>query len=162
MGSCENITLPAVGAKIAFDVGEPIVPDDPTILFIRGDATGVDLVIDFSMVNVRPCAAIVGGLSMVSGAKTVDERALFKATRGTAPKHVGLDTVDPGSLILSGVMKRENIGMAGGDRPEQEGLGRASSDQNVTYDLARLMVPKGESPLLCSELGKAIIEHFED
>ena len=39
----EKITPPAAGAKIAFKNGEPIVPDNPIIPFIRGDGTGIDI-----------------------------------------------------------------------------------------------------------------------
>ncbi|HEY9668037.1 MAG TPA: NADP-dependent isocitrate dehydrogenase, partial [Coleofasciculaceae cyanobacterium] len=49
-------------------------------------------------------AAIVGGLGMGPGANIGDTCAIFEATHGTAPKHAGLDRVNPGSVILSGVM----------------------------------------------------------
>jgi isocitrate dehydrogenase len=39
----EKITPPAIGSRITFEAGEPIVPDDPIIPFIRGDGTGVDI-----------------------------------------------------------------------------------------------------------------------
>ncbi|NJP12214.1 MAG: NADP-dependent isocitrate dehydrogenase [Leptolyngbyaceae cyanobacterium RU_5_1] len=55
-------------------------------------------------------AAIVGGLGMGPGANIGDQCAIFEATHGTAPKHAGLDRVNPGSLILSGVMMLEYLG----------------------------------------------------
>ncbi len=56
------------------------------------------------------CAAQVGGLGMAPGANMSDEIAFFEATHGTAPKYAGQDKVNPGSLILSGVMMLEHLG----------------------------------------------------
>ncbi|NET13427.1 MAG: NADP-dependent isocitrate dehydrogenase, partial [Okeania sp. SIO1H6] len=39
----EKITPPTTGSKVSFSNGQPNVPDDPIIPFIRGDGTGVDL-----------------------------------------------------------------------------------------------------------------------
>ncbi|HAA29429.1 MAG TPA: NADP-dependent isocitrate dehydrogenase, partial [Cyanobacteria bacterium UBA8553] len=39
----EKITPPDIGSRITFKDGEPIVPDNPIIPFIRGDGTGVDI-----------------------------------------------------------------------------------------------------------------------
>ena len=39
----EKITPPTTGSRITFSNGEPIVPDNPIIPFIRGDGTGVDI-----------------------------------------------------------------------------------------------------------------------
>ena len=50
------------------------------------------------------CAAQVGGLGMAPGANIGDDIAFFEATHGTAPKYAGQDVINPGSLILSGVM----------------------------------------------------------
>ena len=55
-------------------------------------------------------AAIVGGLGMAPGANIGDKAATFEATHGTAPKHAGLDRINPGSVILSGVMMLEYLG----------------------------------------------------
>ena len=55
-------------------------------------------------------AAIVGGLGMAPGANNGDKAAIFEATHGTAPKHAGLDRINPGSVILSGVMMLEYLG----------------------------------------------------
>ena len=56
------------------------------------------------------CAAQIGGLGLAPGANIGDEIALFEATHGTAPKYAGQDKVNPGSVILSGVMMFEHIG----------------------------------------------------
>jgi isocitrate dehydrogenase len=106
-------------------------------------------------------AAMVGGLGMGPGANIGDECAIFEATHGTAPKHAGLDRVNPGSLILSGVMMLEYMGWQEAADLVKKGLSGAIAAQEVTYDLARLMEPPVE-PLKCSEFADAIIKHFED
>jgi isocitrate dehydrogenase len=55
-------------------------------------------------------AAQVGGLGMAPGANVGDDVAVFEATHGTAPKYANLDKINPGSLILSGVMMLEHLG----------------------------------------------------
>lgn len=106
-------------------------------------------------------AAIVGGLGMAPGANIGDTCAIFEATHGTAPKHAGLDRINPGSVILSSVMMLEYMGWNEAAALIQKGLGAAISNQEVTYDLARLMEPAVE-PLKCSEFADAIIAHFDD
>jgi len=106
-------------------------------------------------------AAMVGGLGMGPGANIGDTCAVFEATHGTAPKHAGLDRVNPGSLILSGVMMLEYLGWQEAADLIKKGIGAAISNREVTYDLARLMDPPAE-PLKCSEFGEAIIRHFDD
>lgn len=105
-------------------------------------------------------AAIVGGLGMGPGANIGDECAIFEATHGTAPKHAGLDRVNPGSLILSGVMMLEFMGWQEAADLIKDGIGKAISNGEVTYDLARLMEPPVE-PLKCSEFADAIIKYFK-
>lgn len=104
-------------------------------------------------------AAIVGGLGMGPGANIGDDAAIFEATHGTAPKHAGLDRINPGSVILSGVMMLEFMGWNEAADLIKKGLGEAIANQEVTYDLARLMEPKVE-PLKCSEFAEAIINRF--
>ncbi|MEA5562285.1 NADP-dependent isocitrate dehydrogenase [Planktothrix agardhii] len=106
-------------------------------------------------------AAMVGGLGMGPGANIGDECAIFEATHGTAPKHAGLDRVNPGSMILSGVMMLEYMGWQEAADLIKKGLSGAIANQEVTYDLARLMEPPVE-PLKCSEFADAIIKHFND
>ncbi|MEA5468970.1 NADP-dependent isocitrate dehydrogenase [Spirulina sp. 06S082] len=105
-------------------------------------------------------AAIVGGLGMGPGANIGDTCAIFEATHGTAPKHAGLDRINPGSVILSGVMMLEFMGWQEAADLIKKGLGAAIAKGQVTYDLARLMEPKVETPLKCSEFAQAIISHF--
>ena len=105
-------------------------------------------------------AAIVGGLGMGPGANIGDECAIFEATHGTAPKHAGLDRVNPGSLLLSGVMMLEYMGWQEAADLITKGISAAIVNREVTYDLARMMEPPVEPPLKCSEFAKAIIQHF--
>jgi isocitrate dehydrogenase len=105
-------------------------------------------------------AAIVGGLGMGPGANIGDSCAIFEATHGTAPIHAGLDKINPGSVILSGVMMLEFMGWQEAADLICRGLGRAIAERQVTYDLARMMEPSVEPPLKCSEFAKAIIARF--
>lgn len=105
-------------------------------------------------------AAIVGGLGMGPGANIGDTCAIFEATHGTAPKHAGKDRVNPGSLILSGVMLLEFLGWQEAADLVQTALGRAIAQGQVTYDLARLMEPPVEPPLSCSGFAQAIVRQM--
>jgi len=105
-------------------------------------------------------AAIVGGLGMGPGANIGDACAIFEATHGTAPKHAGLDRINPGSVILSGVMMLEYMGWQEAADLIKKGIAAAISNREVTYDLARLMEPPVDPPLKCSEFAEAIIRHF--
>jgi isocitrate dehydrogenase len=105
-------------------------------------------------------AAIVGGLGMGPGANIGDHCAIFEATHGTAPKHAGLDRINPSSVILSGVMMLEFMGWQEAADLIKQGIGAAIANRQVTYDLARMMEPKVEPPLKCSEFAQAIIDNF--
>jgi len=105
-------------------------------------------------------AAIVGGLGMGPGANIGDTCAIFEATHGTAPKHAGLDRINPGSVILSGVMMLEYMGWQEAADLIKKGIGDAIANREVTYDLARMMEPPVEPPLKCSEFAQAIINRF--
>jgi isocitrate dehydrogenase len=106
-------------------------------------------------------AAIVGGLGMGPGANIGDTCAIFEATHGTAPKHAGLDRINPGSVILSGVMMLEFMGWQEAADLIKKGIGDAIANREVTYDLARMMTPPVAPPLKCSEFAEAIIKHFK-
>ncbi|NET67548.1 MAG: NADP-dependent isocitrate dehydrogenase [Moorea sp. SIO1G6] len=105
-------------------------------------------------------AAMVGGLGMGPGANIGDTCAIFEATHGTAPKHAGLDRVNPGSVILSGVMMLEYMGWQEAADLIKKGISDAIANREVTYDLARMMTPPVEPPLKCSEFAEAIIKYF--
>merc|ERR1711991_452915 len=104
-------------------------------------------------------AAIVGGLGMAPGANIGDNAAIFEATHGTAPKHAGLNKINPGSVILSGVMMLEYFGWDEAANLITNGLSKAIEQKKVTYDLARLMELKVE-PLSCSSFAEEIISNF--
>ena len=103
-------------------------------------------------------AAQVGGLGIAPGANIGDGVALFEATHGTAPKYAGLDKVNPGSLLLSGVMMLEYIGWKEAAELIKTALETTISKKTVTYDLARLM--EGATELSCSAFGSAIINNM--
>ena len=105
-------------------------------------------------------AAIVGGLGMGPGANIGDNCAIFEATHGTAPKHAGLDRINPGSVILSGVMMLEFMGWQEAADLIRNGISGAIASRQVTYDLARMMTPPVEPPLKCSDFAQAIIDNF--
>ncbi len=103
-------------------------------------------------------AAIVGGIGIAPGANINYEtgHAIFEATHGTAPKYAGLDKVNPGSVILSGVLMLQYMGWNEAADMIISGLQKAILKKTVTYDFARLMDNPKE--LKCSEFGTAIIE----
>ncbi|MEL7058578.1 MAG: isocitrate dehydrogenase (NADP(+)) [Acidobacteriota bacterium] len=103
-------------------------------------------------------AAQVGGLGMAPGANEGDGLALFEATHGTAPKYAGLDKVNPGSLILSGVMMLDWLGWREAAQAVETALAATIGQKRVTYDLERQM--DGATLLKTSEFGDAIIENL--
>ncbi|MDX9732405.1 MAG: isocitrate dehydrogenase (NADP(+)) [Bdellovibrionales bacterium] len=100
-------------------------------------------------------AAQVGGLGIAPGGNIGDGFAVFEATHGTAPKYAGQDKVNPGSVILSGVMMLEYIGWTEAADLVEKGLGDAIKAKRVTYDFHRQM--EGATLLKCSEFGQEII-----
>ncbi|MBI3072981.1 MAG: isocitrate dehydrogenase (NADP(+)) [Deltaproteobacteria bacterium] len=104
------------------------------------------------------CAAQVGGLGMAPGANIGDGYAMFEATHGTAPKYAGHDKVNPGSLMLSGVMMLEHMGGGEAAALVVKGIEETILEKTVTYDLARQT--EGARELKCSEFAGKIIEKF--
>jgi isocitrate dehydrogenase len=102
--------------------------------------------------------AQVGGLGLGPGANLGDAMALFEATHGTAPKYAGQDKVNPGSVILSGVMMFDHLGWKEAGELVVRGIENAIDKKTVTYDLERLM--DGAKLLKCSEFGDAIIANM--
>ena len=86
-------------------------------------------------------AAIVGGIGIAPGANINYEtgHAVFEATHGTAPKYAGLDKVNPGSVILSGVMMFQYLNWHEAADLITTGLQKTILNKKVTYDFARLM-----------------------
>jgi len=104
------------------------------------------------------CAAQVGGLGLAPGANMSDEVALFEATHGTAPKYAGQNKVNPGSVILSGVMMFEHLGWQGAADMIVEALQRTITEKTVTYDLERQM--EGATKVSTSGFADAIINNL--
>jgi isocitrate dehydrogenase len=103
-------------------------------------------------------AAQVGGLGMAPGSNEGDGYAVFEATHGTAPKYAGQDKVNPGSLVLSGVMMLRWLGWNEAGDAIERALARTIEEKRVTYDLERQM--KGATLLKTSEFGEAIVANL--
>jgi isocitrate dehydrogenase len=100
-------------------------------------------------------AAQVGGLGIAPGGNVGDGVAVFEATHGTAPKYANLDKINPGSVILSGVMMFEYMGWNEVSQLIVAGMENAIKEKRVTYDLARQM--PGSTEVSTSQFGDAII-----
>ena len=103
-------------------------------------------------------AAQVGGLGMAPGSNVRDDIALFEATHGTAPKYAGMDKVNPGSLLLSGVMMLEFMKWNKPAEMIKRSLQKTILQKCVTYDLARQL--DNVTPVKTSEFGDAIINNL--
>ena len=103
--------------------------------------------------------AHVGGLGLAPGANIGDANAFFEATHGTAPKYAGQDKINPGSMILSGVMMFEHLGWQEAADRIVSGLAGAIKARTVTYDLARQM--EGAKEVRCSEFAEAIVRQMK-
>lgn len=105
-------------------------------------------------------AAIVGGIGIAPGGNInyVTGHAIFEATHGTAPKYAGQDKVNPGSVILSGVMMLEYMGWQEAADLIIKGLEAAISAKKVTYDFHRLM--DGATLLKCSEFAQQVVKNM--
>ncbi len=103
-------------------------------------------------------AAQVGGLGIAPGANIGDGVAIFEATHGTAPKYTNKDQVNPGSLILSGVMMLEHLGWQEAANLVIAGFEATIAAKTVTYDLERQM--PGAKKIKCSEFGAAIVRNM--
>ncbi len=103
-------------------------------------------------------AAQVGGLGIAPGANMSYEIGLFEATHGTAPKYANLDKINPGSVILSGVMMFDYIGWTEVARMIESALQKTISSKVVTYDFARLM--DGAKEVKTSEFAREIVKNM--
>jgi len=100
-------------------------------------------------------AAQVGGLGIAPGGNVGDGVAVFEATHGTAPKYANLDKINPGSVILSGVMMLEYMGWNEAADLIVKGMEHAIKSKRVTYDLARQM--PGATEISTSAFGDQVI-----
>ncbi|MGA3159643.1 MAG: NADP-dependent isocitrate dehydrogenase [Terracidiphilus sp.] len=82
-------------------------------------------------------AAQVGGLGIAPGANIGDGYAVFEATHGTAPKYADKDVINPGSVILSGVMLLEFIGWKEAAKLIETSMEKTIQQKFVTYDFER-------------------------
>ncbi|WP_106766388.1 NADP-dependent isocitrate dehydrogenase [Paenibacillus faecalis] len=105
-------------------------------------------------------AAQVGGIGIAPGANInyVTGHAIFEATHGTAPKYADKDVVNPGSVILSGVMLLEHLGWQEAANLIYKGMETSINNKTVTYDFARLMDDATE--VKCSEFANEIIKNM--
>ena len=105
-------------------------------------------------------AAQVGGIGIAPGANInyLTGHAIFEATHGTAPKYADQDKVNPGSVILSGILMFEHMGWQEVADGIVRGMSKTIANKTVTYDFERLM--SGAKLLKCSEFGKAIVDNI--
>jgi isocitrate dehydrogenase len=105
-------------------------------------------------------AAQVGGIGIAPGANInyVTGHAIFEATHGTAPKYANLDKVNPGSVILSGVMMFEYLGWQEAADIIVKSIDKTIGQKRVTYDFERMM--QGAILLSCSGFADALIENM--
>ena len=105
------------------------------------------------------CAAQVGGLGIAPGANVGDGYAVFEATHGTAPKYADKDVINPGSVILSGVMMFRFIGWNEAADLIERSMERTIERKKVTYDFERLM--PGATKVKTSEFAGYMIENMD-
>jgi isocitrate dehydrogenase len=105
-------------------------------------------------------AAQVGGIGIAPGGNInyVTGHGIFEATHGTAPKYAGQDKVNPGSILLSGVLMYEHLGWQDAADDIVRALQQTIADKIVTYDFARLM--DGATEVRCSEFAQAIVDRL--
>jgi len=103
-------------------------------------------------------AAQVGGLGIAPGSNESNEVAIFEATHGTAPKYAGKDVINPGSLILSGVMMLRHMKWGEAADAIEAAMAKTILQKKVTYDLERQM--EGATRVSTSEFGRAIVENI--
>jgi isocitrate dehydrogenase len=100
-------------------------------------------------------AAQVGGLGIAPGANIGNGYAVFEATHGTAPKYADKDQINPGSVILSGVMLLEFIGWKEAARMIEGAMEKTIQQKFVTYDFERQL--SGATKVGTSEFATRII-----
>ncbi len=105
-------------------------------------------------------AAQVGGIGIAPGANInyVTGHGIFEATHGTAPKYAGQDKVNPGSVLLSGVLMFEHLGWQAAADDIVRALEATIAEKIVTYDFARLT--EGAHEVKCSEFAQAIADRL--
>jgi isocitrate dehydrogenase len=100
----------------------------------------------------------VGGLGIAPGANIGDGYAVFEATHGTAPKYADKDMINPGSLILSGVMLLDFIGWKEAAKLIENAIEKTIQQKFVTYDFERQL--SGATKVGTSEFATRIIDNM--
>jgi isocitrate dehydrogenase len=104
------------------------------------------------------CAAQVGGLGIAPGANIGDGYAVFEATHGTAPKYADKDVINPGSVMLSGVMMFQFLGWHEAAKLIETSMEKTIQQKFVTYDFERQM--QGATKVKTSEFATKMIENM--
>ncbi len=104
-------------------------------------------------------AAQVGGLGIAPGANIGDQHAIFEATHGTAPKYADKDVINPGSVMLSGVMMFDFMGWNEAARLIEESMERTILEKKVTYDFERML--EGATKVKTSEFASHMIHNMQ-
>ncbi|OWA34603.1 NADP-dependent isocitrate dehydrogenase [Saccharibacillus sp. O16] len=152
--------------KAAEDAGKIIVKDaiaDIALQQVLTRPTDFDVIATLNLNGdylSDALAAQVGGIGIAPGANInyVTGHAIFEATHGTAPKYADKDVVNPGSVILSGVMLLEHLGWQEAAALIYKGLETSINNKTVTYDFARLM--EGATEVKCSEFADEVIRNM--
>jgi isocitrate dehydrogenase len=98
--------------------------------------------------------AQVGGLGLAPGVNMGDTLSVYEPTHGTAPTIAGLDKANPGSLILSGALMLENIGMLEAAELIRAAVNKTIAQKRVTIDLASQI--EGSTKVGCQEFGELV------
>jgi len=104
------------------------------------------------------CAAQVGGLGLAPGANIGDGIAVFEAVHGTAPKYAGKDVANPCSLLLSGAMMLDYLGLDSAAEGLTNGIEKTLVEGVKTPDLARLS--KGSKSVGTRQFGEEVIRRL--
>jgi len=104
------------------------------------------------------CAAQVGGLGIAPGANIGDGYAVFEATHGTAPKYADKDVINPGSVMLSGVMMFEFLRWKEAAKLIESSMENTIKQKYVTYDFERQM--QGATKVKTSEFATRMIANM--
>ena len=105
-------------------------------------------------------AAQVGGIGIAPGANInfLTGHAVFEATHGTAPRFANTNTMNPSSVILSGVMMFDYMNWKDAGELVTNGLAKTIKNRKVTIDFYNLM--KDATLLKTSEFADEIIRNL--
>lgn len=107
-------------------------------------------------------AAQVGGIGIAPGANINYQtgHAVFEATHGTAPRFANTNSMNPSSVILSGVMMLEYMGWREAADRITMAVGQTIRNKTVTIDFYNLMKKEEAKLLKTSEFADEIIKHL--